>query len=150
MDSKILSFLSYNSTGLDNEKIQWINDLVETTNTVCWQLQEHFKATKTVNQYFKQNFKNFDNFVTAAVRENSTRAGRPKGGVAQFVNKDYDIKKEKLPCKSWRLQAQILHIGNYRILWMNVYMPTDPQLQQIDETEIYETLYEIETSANAQ
>ena len=144
MDSKILSFLSYNSTGLDNEKIQWINDLVETTNTVCWQLQEHFKATKTANQYFKQNFKNFDNYVTTAVRGNSTHAGRPKGGLAQFVNKYYDIKKEKVPCKSWRIQAQILHIDNYRILWMNVYMPTDPQLQQIDETEIYETLYEIE------
>ena len=144
MGKKTLSFISYNSTGLDNIKVDWINDLMKSTNSECLQLQEHFKATKSADQYFKKKFSLFDPFVTPAVRENSSHTGRPKGGLAQFVRSNIDIKKERLACRSWRLQAQILHLNNYKILWINVYMPTDPQLQHIDETEIFEIINEIE------
>ena len=144
MENRSLSFISYNSTGLDSLKINWINDLMESTNSACLQVQEHFKATKSVTQYFKKHFKMFDPFVTPAVRESSSHAGRPKGGLAQLIRNSINIKKENVVCKSWRIQAQILHIKEYKILWMNVYMPTDPQLQQIDKSEILETLNEIE------
>ena len=85
MDNSSISFISYNSTGLDSVKVNWINDLMTSTNSVCLQLQEHFKATKSINQYFKKHFSKFDSFSTPAVRENYSHSGRPKGGLAQLV-----------------------------------------------------------------
>ena len=80
-----LSFISYNSTGLDRIKIAWINELLETFDADCLQIQEHFKAIKTIEQFFKSNFKKYDSYVKKAVRDNSSHAGRPRGGLAQFV-----------------------------------------------------------------
>ena len=96
MENSSLSFISYNSTGLDTVKVNWINDLMKSTNSVCLQLQEHFKAIKSINQYFKKHFTKFDSFPVPAVRENSSYSGRPKGGLAQLVSNDVNIKKEKL------------------------------------------------------
>ena len=67
--------------GLDSVKINWINDLVKTTNCVCLQLQEHFKATRSLKNYFKKYFTDFDNHPTPAVRENLSHSGRQTGGL---------------------------------------------------------------------
>ena len=144
MESTYLNFISYNSTGLDTVKINWINDLVKTTDSACLQIQEHFKATKSVQQYFKKYFKDFDIYAIPAIRENSSHVGRPKGGLVQLIKSDLNIKKQKVVCKSWRLQAWILHFNEYKLLWFNVYMPTDPQLQVIDDTELMEIIAEID------
>jgi len=145
MESRSLNFISYNSTGLDTVKIDWINDLAKTTDSTCRQIQEHFKATKSVQQYFKKHFKEFDNYAIPANRENSSHVGRPKGGLVQLVKSDLNIKKEKVICKNWRLQAWILHFNDYKLLWFNVYMPIDPQLQVIDETELMDITADIES-----
>ena len=118
---------------------------MEAPASVCFQLQEHFKATKSLKQYFKKYFKSFDNFPIPAIRETLSHAGRPKGGLVQLVKNEWNIKKKKIVSKSWRVQGQILVINDYKLLWMNVYMPTDPRLQQFDETEILETLADIES-----
>ena len=145
----IFNFLSYNTTGLDPAKINWINDLFETMNISCGQIQEHFKSIKTVNSYFAKNFSTFNAHVTPAVRENVSQSGRPKGGLCQFVSKDSKFKKEPIPCHNWRVQAQILHLDEYRLLWINVYMPTDPQTMQLDENEVISALNEIERLINS-
>ena len=139
-----MNILSYNTTGLDSVKINFINDLLQTLNITCCQVQEHFKATKTVSQFFKSNFKKYDCYVTPAVRDNSNHAGRPKGGLTQLTLKDRKIKKESIQSLNWRVQAQILHINDYKLLWLNAYFPTDPQTQNFDESEILATLATIE------
>ena len=145
MDHRHINFISYNSTGLDAVKIDWINDLAKTTDSTCLQIQEHFKATKSAQQCFKKHFKEFDNYAIPAIRENFSHVGRPKGVLVQLVKSNLNIKKEKVVCKSWCLQAWILHFHEYKLLWMNVYMPTDPQLQVIDETDLMEITAEIES-----
>ena len=52
--------------------------------------------------------------------------------------------KERIPTKHWRLQAQILHINSYKIIWFNCYSPTDPQTLQFDDQELSIVLDEIE------
>ena len=42
-----VNFMSYNSTGFDKVKADWIRGLLDTFNVNCFQLQEHFKASKT-------------------------------------------------------------------------------------------------------
>ena len=134
MDSTI-NLLSYNSTGLDTDKIIFINDVSSTLQIDLLQLQEHFKATQSVGKFFRTHFTNYDNYVTPAVRPAIDCAGRPKGGLCQFVHKKCGFKKERIKSNSWRVQAQILHVNEYKLLWLNVYFPTDSQLQNFDETE---------------
>ena len=39
-----LNILSFNSTGLDKEKVIWLNNLVDILKIDIWCLQEHFKS----------------------------------------------------------------------------------------------------------
>ena len=144
MALKTLNFMSYNSTGIDTVKIDWIQDLLKTCDIDLFQVQEHFKATKSVDQYFNRQFSNSDSYVIPAYREPFQDNGRAKGGLAQIAAKHLDIQKERLKTRSWRLQAQILHIGGYKIIWFNCYLPTDPRTIQYDDAELLNVLNEIE------
>ena len=117
MARSTLNFMSYNSTGLDKTKIEWIQDLSKTCDIDILQLQEHFKASRSAETLFKTSFdKNLDSYVVPAYREPFQDSGRAKGGLAQLVRKDLNNKKERLQTKSWRLQTQILHFDNYKII----------------------------------
>ena len=144
MSSSIINFLSYNSTGLDSVKINWIKDLIKTLDVDIFQLQEHFKSTKSVETCFKKQFDNCDSYVIPAYRETFQDSGRAKGGLAQLVLKHCDIKKERLKTYSWRIQSQILHINDYRLIWFNCFLPTDPQTVQYNNVELLSVLTEIE------
>ena len=60
------------------------------------------------------------------------------------MDKKLNIKKEKITSKSWRIQAQVLHIHDYKLVWLNCYFPTDPQTLQYDDSELLGVLGEIE------
>ena len=53
-----------------------------------------------------------------------------------------DIKTERVKTKCLRLQAQILHFPNVRLLWINSYFPTDPQTQNFNDNDLTEVLTE--------
>ena len=144
MARSTMNFMSYNSTGLDSVKADWIQDLINTCEIDFLQIQEHFKATKSVESYFKKQFNNSDSYVVPAYREIFQDNGRAKGGLAEISAKHLDVKKERIKTKSWRIQAQILHIENYRLLWINCYLPTDPQTIQYNDVELPVVLTEIE------
>ena len=50
------NFMSYNSTGINTIKADWIRDLYKVTNIDFISIQEHFKKTKTVDKFFKDQF----------------------------------------------------------------------------------------------
>ena len=54
------------------------------------------------------------------------------------------VRKERLCSSSWRLQAQILHFGDFKLLWVNVYFPTDPRVVNFDEAELLVVQAELE------
>jgi exonuclease III len=138
------NFISYNSTGLDTVKTSWIRDLMKTCDASFFQLQEHFKATKTVNKFFKNEFPDSDSYVIPGHREINQDKGRAKAGLAQISRKCLDIRKERLSTKSFRLQAQILNFGTYKLLWINAYFPTDPRTINYDDTDLLQVQTEIE------
>ena len=143
MDNHTLNFMSYNSTGLDSIKTDWIRTIMKTCKIDFFQLQEHFKTTKTLDSYFRKEFPTSDSYVIKGFRETFQDAGRAKGGLAQLTSKQMDIKKEKIPSKSWRIQSQILHMNSYKVIWFNCYFHTDPQTFQYDDGELMEVLNEI-------
>ena len=56
MEGSTVNFMSYNSTGLDSVKTNWIRDIMQTCKIDFFQLQEHFKSTKTIDSYFRKEF----------------------------------------------------------------------------------------------
>ena len=139
-----LNFMSYNSTGLDSMKCDWIRNIMKTCQIDFFQLQEHFKITKTLDSFFKREFPTNDSFVTPGHREPFQDAGRARGGLAQLSYKTLDMKKEKITTKHWRIQAQILHFNAYKLIWINCYFPTDPRTLQFDDGELLAVQNEIE------
>ena len=107
-----------------------------------FQLQEHFKTTKSLDNFFKREFPSNDSFVIPGHREPFQDAGRARGGLAQLSCKKLDIQKERIPTKNWRIQTQILDISSYKVIWMNCYFPTDPQTIQYNDEELSTVLDE--------
>ena len=101
MASEILNFMSYNSTGLDLVKTDWIREIIKTCKIDFFQLQEHFKTTKTLDSFFKKEFPTNDSFVIPGHREAFQDSGSAKGGPAQLSSKLLDIRKERIPPKNW-------------------------------------------------
>ena len=144
MTSEFINFMSYNSTGLDLVKTNWIRDVIKTCNIDFFQLQEHFKTIKTLDSYFRKEFPANDSFVLPGHREPCQESGRAKGGLAQLANKVLKVNKTRIQTKNWRLQAQILHFDQYKIMWVNCYFPTDPQSLQYNDSDLELVLNEVE------
>ena len=78
---KSVKFLSYNSTGMNQVKSQWVQDLMDTCDASYCGIQEHFKKIKTVQKYFKSEFPKCDSLVQPAYREEGRDTGRAQGGL---------------------------------------------------------------------
>ena len=66
--------------------------------------------------------------------------------MAQLSLKNLAIKKDRVVTRNFRVQAQVLNMASGKLLWMNTYMPTDPQtIDKFDDTELLELLMEVET-----
>ena len=144
-----VKFMSYNSTGLNSVKITWIKELMKTCDISFLGLQEHFKKTKTIDRFFKSEFPSCNVNVLPAYREEGRDTGRAKGGLCQFSSKTVGVRREKVTCNGWRIQAEILHLGDFRLLWVNVYFPTDPQVTNFNEAELVEVHAQLETVLEA-
>ena len=73
-----------------------------------------------------------------------TNSGRGRGGLAQLSLKSTAVARARVATKSPRLQAQTLTFLICKVLWVNGYMPCDPQLQTFDDNELVTTLGDME------
>ena len=136
------TFMSYNSTGLDSAKIRFSLDLCEEYDVDFLAIQEHFKFVNT-DRYFKSGFVDFSSYVIPGHRSPGQMMGRAKAGLAQLCSKKYDVKRVRVGATGFRVQAQVIETPSCRILWLNTYLPTDPQLQRYDDRELQEVLTEV-------
>ena len=117
------AFLSYNSTGINSIKTNWIRDLCKLTKTDFFSIQEHFRSTKNTDKFFKDQFQDYYSYVIPAVKNENQDSGRAKGGIAQFARKSAKIKIERIMTSNPQIQAQVLVFPNTRIIWINSYLP---------------------------
>ena len=141
MDDTI-SFMSYNSTGLDTVKIKFSLDICEKYVVDFLSIQEHFKFVNT-DKFFKSGFSNFTSYVIPGHRSPGQMSGRAKAGLAQLCRREHDIKKVRVGTNNFRIQAQVLELPTSRVMWLNTYLPTDPRLQQYDDGELQEVQEEV-------
>ena len=138
--------MSNNPTGLDSTlKCSFSNLVCEEYDVDFLSIQEHFKFSATTNQYFSKKFQDYYSYIIAAHRSPGQEHGRAKAGLAQLTRKGVQVKKERISSQSFRVQAQVLNLSTTRILWINTYLPTDPQLVgQYDDEALREVLEEVE------
>ena len=75
-----VNFLSYNSTGLDSIKADFIRNLYNVTKCDFISIQEHFKKTKSIDKFFTNSFPDQISYIIPGFREKDQDSGRPKGG----------------------------------------------------------------------
>ena len=141
-----VTFMSYNPTGLDSTvKCRFSNEICDEYNVDFMSIQEHFKSTKTTDQYFKKKFPNHFSYVVAAQRSPGQEYGRAKAGLAQLTKKTLQVKKTRVATQGFRVQAQVLSLPSSIVLWLNTYLPPDPQnIGEYDDSVLREVLAEVE------
>ena len=114
--SNPITILSYNSTGFNSVKAQWIRDLMDITGAKMLGVQEHFKNTQSIQRLFKKEFPKCDSVVVPAYREEGRDTGRAKGGLAQIRDKSLDGVKSQRVCRltagGCKLKSFILGTGD--------------------------------------
>ena len=142
----IVTFGSYNSTGMDIAKAHWIKEIISELQCEFFAVQEHFKNTKATQKYFKDHFSDSKIYVIPAHRAPGQLYGRCAGGLVQLSDKSVNVKHDRIVTNGWRVQAQVLHLPAGRILWINTYFPTDPgPVADWDETELVTCLAQVES-----
>ena len=87
MATPAVTFLSYNSTGLDTVKTAWTRDLCKMTNADYLTVQEHFKKNKLVDKYFTEQFPDYSPYVISAYRESAQDSGGPRVALLSYQRK---------------------------------------------------------------
>jgi hypothetical protein len=136
--------MCYNMTGADNIKCQWVCELAAEHEVDFCALQEHFKTVRSTERWFREQFSGFHTYVVPAYRAPGVDSGRGRGGLAQLALRSVAVARARVATKSPRLQAQLLTFPTCSVLWVNGYMPCDPQLQSYDDTELLTVLSEME------
>ena len=147
MDSsahELLTFLSYNSTGFNQQRSELIMSICDTLGrSHCLiAIQEHVLLDR--NTYKLSNVLPNDMIVysVGSFKDNfQVRRGRGKGGLAQIWPKSLDHLITRLPVPNTkRVQGSLISLPNSKILWVNTYFPGDPGNDNLDEVELIQTL----------
>ena len=136
-----LRLISYNSTGFNGVKGNFLNFLSASMNIDIFCVQEHFHLRQNVSKVQKELL-NFDSFIIPATKSNDTiYSGRPSGGLCIFWRHSLNncIKVIKHP-DSTRVQA-IDFQGKYLII--NTYFPTDPRTPNFDDFALLKCIEDI-------
>ena len=135
-----LKIISYNSTGFDVEKANFINFLLYSMNIDILIVQEHMHLRQNVFK-IRREIKNYESFFLPAIKtSNKICAGRPSGGLCIFwkssLNNVVNIIKHP---NSSRVQG--IEVGQNLVI--NTYFPVDPQGANFDDFELLKCLEDI-------
>ena len=136
-------FLSYNSTGFNPQRAEFLTELLSILgqDKFLLSLQEHFLMSRFLDRIEKLLPDNLCVYSVAAFKEEDIRRGRGKGGLSMIWPKCLDKFITRIPSKSTkRVQACLINFPRTKILWLNSYFPTDPQTPNFDDSELRETL----------
>ena len=143
-DSELI-FLSYNSTGFNNQRSEFITDITHVLgNQKCFiSVQEHFIMKRNVSKIEKLLPAHFTVYSVPAFKDDTQiKCGRGKGGLCQIWPKSLDHLFSRIPLKTTsRVQGLLITLPSSRLLWINCYFPCDPGLVgDINDEELQETL----------
>ena len=98
-----VTFMSYNFTGADSVKCQWVREVAEEHNVNYCALQEHFKTVKSTAQWFVKQFSRYHTYVIPTYRLPGVDSGRGRGGLAQLALRSLAVGRSRVVASSPRL-----------------------------------------------
>ena len=101
----VVTFMSYNATGMDTVKCEFIREMQKEYNVNYCAIQEHFKTVKSTEQYFSQQFKDTHTYATLAYRLPGVESGRGRGGLVQLAERGLEVSRAWVTAGSPRIQA---------------------------------------------
>ena len=138
-----ISAASYNSTGWNIFKADFVNTLLLTFSLQFLAIQEHFRLKENLSEL--DCFKDYDVFSIPAFKDiDSGPYGRPSGGLSLIYSHDVSQFVTRLTCpNSFRVQGLKINFPGENFLVINTYFPNDPRSNNINENELLDTLNSI-------
>ena len=129
----------------------FVNDILEIPSNHCSIvcLQEHFLLRNNLYKLSKQ-FKNHSVLAKPAFKNFQVQnTGRPMGGLATIIPKNFRKLVTILRSQSWRIQPLLLKFQGKSYLIINSYFPTDPRTVGGRNEELEVVLAEIRNLINS-
>ena len=138
-----ISTVSYNTTGWNNFKVDFINTILLTFAVQLFAVQEHFLLKE--NLYKLDCFRDYEVFSIPAFKNNdSVHSGRPSGGLSLIYSHSVSQYVTRLTCpKSYRVHGLKINFPGADFLIINTYFPNDPRTNNFDDSELLNTLQDI-------
>ena len=129
-----ISFISYNTTGWNPFKADFINTIMVTHSIHFCALQEHFQLDDNLFKLDRE-LTDFEVFALPAYKSNQrVHAGRPSGGLAFIYQKQLGqyVTRLSVP-NSFRVQGLKYTTPSENLLAINVYFPNDNRNNENEE-----------------
>ena len=141
--SHTITMLSYNSTGWGFDKIDFIRTILLAHGILVCAVQEHFMLKDNLHKL--ECFDNYEVFTVPAFKNNNrVSRGRPSGGLSFFYSHTLSKYATRLNVpNSRRVQGLKLDMPNASFLLINAYFPNDPGNNNLDDTDLLNTLQDI-------
>lgn len=142
---KPLKITSYNSTGLNEQRTEFINNLLSSNNTDILFLQETWLYNSTLSKLNDIHNSYMAYGVSGMPDSDEIINGRPYGGVAILWHKSLAGLVKPIKSQSKRLCAVTLTLASGTcVLLINVYMPGDTYSAERTDPEFMDILDEVQ------
>ena len=137
-----ISALSYNTSGWNLYKADYINTILVSHGIHICALQEHMQLANNLYR-IKKHFPNYELFSVPAYKNNAQiSAGRPSGGISFLYSQNISKYITRVVCpNSLRVQGLKLCLPHINLLFINAYFPTD--IRGRDDSDVLHTLQDI-------
>jgi len=141
MDS--IKIISYNSTGLADDKLCYIKSLIDNQKPQIICLQETWQLNETAQMKFSQ-FKDYVCDHKSSITGNTLLIGRPYGGLAILWNKNIANHISTVKCESKYIIPVIINVGEKKYMLINCYLPNDTHSQTHVSTDFLNAVDDID------
>ena len=142
--SQNINTLSFNTSGFNNFKMDFIKSVLLSHCVGIVALQEHWLLEHNLYK-LEHCFENYEVFALPAVKSKSQISkGRPAGGIALLIKNEFATYTKRLCCpNSNRVQGLQLTIGGKSIVYINSYFPVDTQQANMNVEPVLECLQDV-------
>ena len=119
-----MKIVSFNSTGLNDMKVKYINQLLDQHKVDIIFLQETWLVPKNL-QKLGEIHQDYLYHGVSGINDKELLRGRPYGGTAILWHKSHSESIKKINLQSKRLCAVTFENENHKMLLINCYMPCD-------------------------
>ena len=136
--------ISHNTTGWRDDRANLLNFILVTHGILICAIQEHMQLEGNLYR-IASKFNSYETFSIPAFKNNEViHQGRPSGGLSLIYSRKIMNYVEHITVpNSYRVQGIKVKLPQQTFVFINTYFPTDPRNENFDDSELIETLEDI-------